>query len=98
MSMQEVMNEHERLAILLALAAMPGYSTNDSIVQEVCARYGNDMSRDKVKTQLSWLQEQGCVTTEPVGRYVKASLTERGQDVAEGRARIPGIKRPGARA
>ena len=97
MPMNDVLNEHERIAILRTLNAMSGYSTNDSIIQESCTQFGIDMSRDRVKSQLAWLEEQGAVSTNPVGNYVVAELTARGQDVAEGRARMPGVKRPGAR-
>lgn len=96
MPINELINEHERLSILKSLLVMSSYRNNDSIIQEACAQFGHDMSRDKVKTHLAWLEEQGTVTLENVGSYVVAELTARGQDVAEGRARIPGIKRPGA--
>ncbi|GGA95857.1 VpaChn25_0724 family phage protein [Agarivorans gilvus] len=95
MSLNEIKNEHERLAILIALDAL-GYKENDSTIQDVCAKYGNDMSRDRIKTQLAWLQEQGAVNTETVGNYTIATLTSRGQDIAKGRAFVPGIKRPSA--
>ncbi|WP_432460812.1 VpaChn25_0724 family phage protein [Agarivorans sp. QJM3NY_25] len=96
MAIHEVLNEHERIAILKALAAMAGYSSNDSIIQSVCSEFGNDMSRDKVKVQLAWLAEQGAVTNQKVGAYTIATLTARGQDIAIGRAFVPGIKRPSA--
>ncbi|MBA1271684.1 ArsR family transcriptional regulator, partial [Pseudomonas carnis] len=53
-------------------------------------------SRDQVKTEMHWLAEQGAVTVADVGPVLVATLTERGQDIAAGRARVPGIKRPGA--
>jgi hypothetical protein len=49
-----------------------------------------------VKTELHWLAEQAADTLNDVGPVLVASLTERGQDIAAGRARVPGIKRPGA--
>lgn len=97
MAITDVINEHERLSLLMALNAMSSYRNNDSILQEACAQYGHDMSRDRVKSHLAWLEEQGAVTTDKVGNYLVAELTSRGQDAAQGRARIPGVKRPGAR-
>jgi len=97
MPMNDVLNEHERISILLTLNDSPGYRSNDSIIQDTCARYALTISRDRIKNHLAWLEEQGAVTTEKAGRTVVATLTERGQDVAEGRARMPGVKRPGAR-
>ncbi len=60
-------------------------------------RWGLSFSRDQVKTELYWLKDQGCLSIEmddPAVLVVK--LTERGQEVAENRTRIPGIKRPSA--
>ncbi len=96
MSMQQIIAENNRLSLLVALCAMGSYSANDSMLQTVCEQYGNTMSRDQIKTELAWLAEQGLVTCESVGNYVKATLTARGQDVAEGRATAPGVKRKGA--
>jgi hypothetical protein len=58
--------------------------------------YGHKCSRDIVRTELTWLKEQGLITIEIVGEstYV-ATITERGVDVASGAATIPGVKRPG---
>ena len=58
--------------------------------------FGHTLSRDQVKTEMQWLAEQGALTLNDVGPVLVATLTERGQDIAAGRARVPGIKRPGA--
>lgn len=44
------------------------------------------------------LKEQGLVMVEDIGTVLVARLTERGADVAAGRAIVPGVKRPGAGA
>ncbi|MNY08793.1 hypothetical protein D3C86_1416660 [compost metagenome] len=54
------------------------------------------MTRDRVKTLLAWLEEQGLVRIERLAQVQVAHLTGRGQDVAEGRATVPGIKKPRA--
>jgi hypothetical protein len=97
MAIQRIMNEHERLSILHALAAMDDYSANQSIIQSVCAQYGNGMTSDKIATHLQWLKEQGAVNTEQVGDYIIAKLTQRGLDIENGLANMPGVKRPGPR-
>jgi hypothetical protein len=97
MAIDKVMSEHERLSLLLALAAMSGYSTNDSMLQSTCKQYGHKMSNDKVLNHLFWLKEQGLVTLESVASYQLATLTSRGQDVAEGVSTCPGVKKPRAK-
>ena len=56
--------------------------------------FGHRLSRDKVRTQLSWLQEQGLVTLVDRAGCQIATLTTRGLDVATGNTTVPGVKRP----
>ncbi|WP_095128675.1 hypothetical protein [Pseudomonas sp. Irchel s3h14] len=85
-----------RLVILRLLAEMTGYRANSSVLTMALDSYGHTLSRDQVKTELNWLAEQGALTVADVGPVLVATLNERGQDIAAGRARVPGIKRPGA--
>jgi len=87
-------DEHIRLSILRALVEDEGYSQNESILQEILVRLGLNPSRDKVKTELEWLKEQGLVTLESVFSVKVATITQRGADVARGLAKVPGVKRP----
>ena len=96
MALKNIQNEHQRAAILKVLNVMNGYKSNNSMIRDGCEAFNNRMSNDEVKTQLSWLAEQGLISINHVGDYINAELTERGQDVAEGRATVPGIKRPSA--
>jgi Fe2+ or Zn2+ uptake regulation protein len=84
-----------RLVILRSLAETNGYSCNDSILHTILGMFAHKCSRDVVRTQLSWLQEQGLVALEKVGETYVATLTQRGADVAAGAASVPGVKRPG---
>lgn len=95
MALEKIIAENQRLSILYCLAAMDDYSTNNSIIQAVCAQYGNSMTIDKVGTQLHWLNEQGLVSLEFHESYTIAKITQRGLDVQKGLATVPGIKRPG---
>jgi len=97
MGIEQVQSEHHRISILQALNAMTGYQTNDSMLQCGCEAYGHKMSNDQVRSHLFWLKEQGLVSIESHDRYLLATLTSRGQDVAEGRAMCPGVKRPRAK-
>ncbi|AAN53741.1 ArsR family transcriptional regulator [Shewanella oneidensis MR-1] len=97
MSIQQIINEHQRRSILTALSAMVGFGANHSMVRETCATFGVEMSNDVIKTQLYWLEEQGLVSIKTQGNYLIAELKARGQDVVDGLANVPGIKRPSAR-
>ena len=96
MALQQILQEHQRLVILRLLGEVPGFDLNESILQDGLNAYGLDISRDGLRTQLAWLAEQGLVTLEKLGGTQKAVLTSRGEDVAQGRAVVPGIKRPRA--
>ena len=86
--------EHLRLTLLRALTGAPGYKANSSILHSVACEFGLDATRDQIKTELAWLAEQGLLKTADIGGLVVASLTDRGLDVAEGRAMAPGVQRP----
>lgn len=85
-----------RLVLLRLLVEMTAYRANSSVLTMALDSYGHTLSRDQVKTELHWLAEQGALTLQDVGPVIVATLLERGQDIAAGRARVPGIKRPGA--
>jgi len=94
MSMKELLDEHQRLVMLRSLVEAGG-SLNDSIFQDCLDRYApGKVSRDQMKTHISWLEEQGLVRVETLGSCMVATLTGRGQDVAEGRSSVPGVKKP----
>lgn len=96
MAIQQILSEHQRLVILRLLVEVPGFDLNESILQDSLNAYGLDVSRDALRTQLAWLTEQGLLSLGQVGTTQIAKLSARGQDVAQGRAHVPGIKRPSA--
>ena len=85
-----------RLVLLRLLAEMPAYRANSSVLYVALEQFGHACTRDLVKTELLWLEEQELLATEEVGPVLVATLTERGMDVAKGRAVVPGVARPGA--
>ncbi|PLX49130.1 MAG: hypothetical protein C0613_08385 [Desulfobulbaceae bacterium] len=95
------MNEFEklvtadmRLVVLRVLNQDADYSHNEYVLRSALAAMGHRVGQDKLRTELAWLAEQGLVAVnEPAGVMV-ARLTARGRDVAEGTARVPGVKRP----
>lgn len=95
MSYLDYLFEHGRLAVLRALSEAPANSANDSVLAIVLERLGLPMTRDQLRTQLSWLAEQGLIQlTHPTESLSVAVLRERGADVATGRAHIEGVQRP----
>jgi Fe2+ or Zn2+ uptake regulation protein len=87
-----------RLVILRALHMDHDYRLNESVLQTVLDDFGHSVSRDRVRSDLDWLKEQGLVKTELVAnRIVVATLTQAGADVATGRAQNHGVNRPSPR-
>lgn len=95
-TLDDVLAKDRRLVILRALSDQ-NYALNESVLAIVLEEFGHRVSRDVVRTELAWLAEQGLVTLETVGgRLIVATLTERGGEVATGRAKVPGVRRPSA--
>ena len=88
---------HVRLCILRILAeAVGSYEANNSIIADAVCHFGLNASRDFVNTQLTWLDEQGLLKLRTVTAQLQvAKLTQRGLDIAEGRAHVPGVKHRG---
>lgn len=94
MSFETTVQVHLRLTILRLLSEDPDYRLNDSLITDMTEDYGFTPSRDKVRTELAWLKEQGLIKTDDDPGITIATLTERGLDVARGRVVVPGVKRP----
>jgi Fe2+ or Zn2+ uptake regulation protein len=92
----EHLRQDQRLVLLRVLSEMPSYRHNSSVLSNLLHQMGHTMTRDQVKTELRWLSEQGLLTLEEAGSVIVATLSERGQDVAEGRGRVDGVNRPRA--
>lgn len=86
--------EDLRLVILRILHASSGYRANESLLTVAVERWGHVVSRDRIRTELAWLREQGLVAIDEIGGVMIASLRERGSDVATGVVVAPGVKRP----
>lgn len=99
MSYRDHFAAHLRLTILRVLAEAPGYKANSSILTSAADGLGVPATRDQVRGEIAWLQEQRLLTSEePASGLVVATATERGLDVAAGRATHPGVQRPSPRA
>lgn len=92
MSYDAFVTEDRRGAIVRFLADQNSFSLNEGVLQDALDRLGHSVSRDVVRTDLSWLEEQGLLRlTELKGLWL-AVLTTRGEDAAHGRTRVPGLK------
>ena len=94
MEFTEMLNADRRLVILRCLSEDPGYDLNESVLQTMLEAIGHNVSRDRIRTDLKWLEEQGLVRLKEIVSVQVASLTSRGLDVAKGRVVVPGVKRP----
>ncbi|PWG62845.1 VpaChn25_0724 family phage protein [Spiribacter halobius] len=94
MSFSEHAARDQRLVILQALEEDAGYSHNEHVLRSVLRAFGHAVSRDALRSQLAWLAEQGLIELEESSGVQVASLTPRGEDVATGAARVPGVARP----
>jgi hypothetical protein len=79
---------------MLRSMAEDGNSLNESMLQSVLELFGHSVSRDKVRTEMRWLEEQDLIHIDSVAGVLVGRLTGRGDDVAAGRCRLDGIKCP----
>lgn len=94
MNFDDLIESDRRLVILRTLEEDLGYTMNESVIQTCLEAIGHSVSRDRVRTDLEWLKEQGLVTIQEIVSVKVATITGRGADVACGRVTVPGVKRP----
>ncbi len=92
----DYLRQDQRLVILRILSELPQYRSNSSVINNLLTQFGHSPSRDQVKAELFWLAEQGLLQLEDLGSVLVVALTERGADVAAGRAVVPGVSKPRA--
>lgn len=88
------LSKHRRLTILKFLSDSPQYTSNASILVEVCNRLGVTSTRDQVASDIAWLKEQSMATFENHGDFIVVTATTRGVETAQGKARHDGVQRP----
>ena len=95
MSLEMIMREERRLAMLKLLAKAPGRSANAYVIARSLPQLGHGCTLDQVKTDLAWLAEQGLIKSEDLGGgMVVATLLNRGDEAQAGLASIPGVAVP----
>ena len=94
MSYAQTLSEHRRLTILKHLQKVSGYTANASILTDVANGVGVTSTRAQIEADLGWLEETGLATLERAGDFIVVTATQRGVEVAVGRAFVEGVKRP----
>jgi len=94
MSLADFQREDRRLLIMKALASESDYAISDVVLRSLLAEFGHSISMDVLHADLAWLQDIGLLNIEKAASMVVATATDRGVEVAEGHATIPGIRRP----
>lgn len=94
MSFADYQTADRRLVLLKGLQAAVAYRANAYLLRHFSDSLGHVVSADRIAQDLAWLKEQGLITLDQVEGVSIATLTERGADVATGRAVVPGVQRP----
>lgn len=93
-SFAEHRREARRLAVLKVLAQMPAYEAGQHLIYQALPAEGVPSSADEVAADLDWLAEVGLVSVQRIDAVRLARITQRGLDVAAGRAHATGVARP----
>ena len=91
-SYPEHLREDRRLSLLQALAGATDYTAHAHLLRQSLATVGHQVAFDLLRADLAWLDEQGLIVLAD-GEIPVATLTLRGEDVARGVARVPGVAR-----
>jgi len=94
MNFDEFQTQDRRLVLLRALEHAAQYRANAYLLRRYCEALGHVVSAERMETDLAWLDEQGLVGIKHEQGVTVATLTDRGLDVATGRATVPGVQRP----
>jgi len=86
--------ECRRLALLRALQNCVQYSAPVPLLRRYVQAVGHFTSMDRLEGDLFWLAEQDLVSCATTDGVTVATLRQRGADVAQGLARVPGVHVP----
>ena len=91
----QLQDEEQRLYILRALVEM-GFDGNAMMLITALEAYGQRVSYRTMLQHLEWLESIDLVELSKIGETTKARLTQDGQDVADGRITLHGVRKPRA--
>lgn len=90
---QQLRAEAVRRCALVILNGDAGYQCGESILKQAVCQSGYPVSTDFLRQQIVWLEESGLLVKEDKGGRYQCKITQRGQDVAESLAVVPGVAR-----
>ena len=90
-SFAERMTAARRQAILAALWLAAGYRMSVAQLRDATTATGHAAATDVLRADCAWLADVGLVVVDEGG---VAELTERGMDVIQARAVVPGVREP----
>jgi len=95
MSLIDIENQEYRRDILALLEQDSDYAMSELILKKALQAIGNPIAKDRLRSQLQWLKERALVVVSVIADtdLHTAKLTALGEDVANGRAIVPGIAR-----
>lgn len=91
MSFADLVIEDRRYLILKALQSAAGYQASVGLLQAFLDSFGQKVSCDLLAADVAWLVEMGLV--EKLDQPL-VKVTQRGIEIATGRSKHPGIRRP----
>jgi len=92
---EEFMTEDRRLVLLRVLHGAVGNTANEAVLETASQNIGHVATRTAIREDLAFLQERGLVKIEWYeDKVMVATLTRRGQYVAEGMEVVDGICKP----
>ena len=95
MDFSRVVTKDQRLRLLQMLAQDSEGSHNQHVLRAGLEMAGHGgVTARQVRAILEWLESSGLDATEDVGSVIVARITERGEDVALGGSRYPGVANP----
>lgn len=83
-----------RLRILQILLHTPAYQTNENVLQCLLYVLGHCISGDALRSDLTWLQEQGLIDVHEAHCLWVARLLDRGEEFCRGGVTQNGIAKP----
>ncbi|PWD89586.1 hypothetical protein DC081_09045 [Ignatzschineria cameli] len=92
---KELRDQDQRYLILLSLVHM-GYDGNANMLKTALDAYGHRISSSDLEMHLQWLKTFDLVELNKISFITTVKLTQKGQDVAEGRETVYGVRRPKA--
>ncbi|MFJ5337895.1 MULTISPECIES: ArsR family transcriptional regulator [Pectobacterium] len=89
----KIMQEDRRMRILQILIVSPAQLTNEDVLKKALLAVGHATSSDLLRTEIMWGTEQGLLEAWSENELYIVKLTQRGEDVGQGVANVPGVAR-----